>query len=300
MLIRILAYLMVYTVWGSTYFFIKVSVTELPAFIVVGIRFLFGGILLFGYAGITGALEQKPRLNEIRNSILIGILLLIGGNGLVSLAVKHVDSYLAALIVATTPMAVLLYDRFLFGKKVSWSGWIGTIIGIIGVAFLLIKEGTTFPVLTLPAFLILIAVFLWALGVSLSKVLKLPENSIVNGAIQLFVVGIVTLFIANFVDPLSSIKWSNISLKVFASILYLIIFGSIALSSFAWLLYNEPNRRVVTYAFVNPLIAIFLGFFIGGEKAVPWMILGTALILTGLFLMFYVKPKTKEAKSLSD
>lgn len=294
MLIRILAYMMVYTVWGSTYFFIKVSVTELPAFIVVGIRFLFGGILLFGYAGLTGALKNIPSANEVRNSIIIGILLLIGGNGLVSLAVKYVDSYLAALIVATTPMAVLLYDRFLFGKKVSWSGWIGTIIGIVGVAFLLIKDGATFPVLSIPAIIILIAVFLWALGVSLSKVLKLPENSIVNGAIQLFVVGVITLFVANFIDPVTTIKWSTISFKVFAAILYLIIFGSIALSSFAWLLYNEPNRRVVTYAFVNPLIAIFLGFVIGGEKAVPWMVLGTALILTGLFLMFYIKPKTEK------
>lgn len=295
-MLRILAYFMVYTVWGSTYFFIKVSVEELPPFIVVGIRFLFGGLLLGGYSYLTGALKDLPTKRQVLNSILIGSLLLIGGNGLVSMAVQKVDSYLAALIVATTPMAVLLYDKILFKKNISISGWAGTVIGIMGVAFLLIKEGTSIPNLSLPALLVLIAVALWALGVSLSKVLTLPKNSIVNGAIQLFAIGVFTLLVANVFTPVTSIEWSNVSLAVYGSIGYLIVFGSIALASFAWLLYNEPNRRVVTYALVNPLIAIILGMVIGGEKAVPWLFVGTTLILSGLFLMFYGAPEKRAVK----
>lgn len=299
-MLKIFAYLMVYTVWGSTYFFIKIAVEELPAFIVVGIRFLLGGLLLFLFAQVSGALRKKVTFNEVLNSVLIGILLLVGGNGLVSIAVKSVDSYLAALIVATTPMVVLLFDKFLFNKMVPITGWFGTIIGIIGVAFLLIKENSVLPSINFPSLLVMFAVSLWALGTSLTKVLKLPENSVVNGAIQLTLVGIGTLIIANQFTPLSAISWSTISLKTYSAIFYLIIFGSLALASYAWLLYNEPNSRVMTYAFINPLIAIILGIAFGGEKPVPWLFVGTGLILLGLFLMFYIKSnKPVESKELS-
>lgn len=293
-MLRILCYFMVYTVWGSTYFFIKLSVLELPPFVVVGIRFTFGGLLLFLYSSLTGGLKTLPTKREIGNSVLIGILLLMGGNGLVSVAVQKVDSYLVALIVATTPMAVLLYDRFLFGNKVTLSGWLGTSIGILGVSFLLIKEETAFPILTYSVFLVILAVCLWALGISLSKVLVLPSNSVINSAIQLTFVGIITTIVSSIFDPLYMIPWNDISWITIFSLFYLIIFGSIALGSFAWLLYNEPNRRVVTYAFVNPLIAIVLGIFFAGEKPVPWMFLGTGLILAGLFLMFYVRSEKHE------
>lgn len=293
-MLKVLAYLMVYTVWGSTYFFIKTAVVELPPFIVVGTRFVLGGILLGLYAKYRGFLDILPTLREVLNSVIIGVLLLVGGNGLVSIAVKSVDSYLAALIVATTPMAVLFYDRFIFKKEVTLMGWLGTGVGIIGVAFLLIKEETSFPTITLPALLVILAVLLWAMGTSLTKVLKLPVNSVVNGAIQLSIVGIGTLVVANFFTPMTEIAWEDISVKTYGAVLYLVVFGSIALASFSWLLYNEPNSRVMTYAFVNPLIAILLGMTLGGEKPVPWIILGTGLILLGLFLMFYVKPKKKK------
>ncbi len=297
-MLKILAYLIVYTVWGSTYFFIKISVAELPPFIVVGIRFILGGILLLGYAKLVGALKILPTKKEVRNSVIIGILLLVGGNGLVSVAVKNVDSYLAALIVATTPMVVLFYDKFFFKKEISITGWIGTIVGLVGVALLLIKENAVIPSISVPAILVILAVSLWALGTSLTKIIPLPKNSIVNGGIQLFVVGIGTIFIANFFTPINNILWQDISMKVIGSVLYLSIFGSISLAAFAWLLYNEPNSRVMTYAFVNPLIAIILGILIGKEQPVPWLIGGTILIFTGLFLMFYVKPKGKSVSAL--
>lgn len=293
-MLKVLAYIMIYTVWGSTYFFIKIAVVELPPFIVVGVRFVLGGMLLGLYAKYRGFLNTLPTGKEILNSVIIGILLLVGGNGLVSIAVKSVDSYLAALIVATTPMAVLFYDRFLFKRQVSLMGWIGTGVGIIGVAFLLIKEDTPFPTITLPALLVILAVLLWAMGTSLTKVLHLPGNSVVNGAIQLSIVGIGTLIVANFFTPMTQICWQDISIKTYGSVFYLVVLGSIALAAFSWLLYNEPNSRVMTYAFVNPLIAILLGMTLGGEKPVPWLIPGTGLILLGLFLMFYVKPKKKE------
>jgi len=289
---KIAAYFVLYTVWGSTYYFIKLSVAELDPFTVVGFRFFTGGAILMIYSYFAGYFKNGVPINQIRNSFIIGIFLLIGGNGLVTIAEKKVDSYLAALIVATTPMIVLLYDTMLFKKKVLFTAWIGTVLGIVGVALLLMKDGAYYPSFTIETFLVIGAVVSWGLGTSLSKILSLPVNSTVNGAIQLFSIGILASAYSLIANPAQVAGFGEVSSTAWLSLAYLGIFGSLGLASFSWLLYNEPNSRVVTYAFVNPVIAILIGVLFGHEIPVKWLYPGTVLILIGLFLMFYVKPKT--------
>lgn len=283
-----LSYLLIYTVWGSTYLFIRIAVQELPPFFIIGTRFLTGGILLGIYCLFKGYLSKPPSLLQIRNSVLTGTLLLAGGNGLITLAQKNVNSYISALIVALTPITVLLFDRILFRKEIARSGWWGAVLGIVGVSILLLKGEGTFGVQLTPQILIIFGgMVLWALGTSLSKQLQMPQNSIVNACIQLTFIGAVFSLSALFVTPVDYDYLKSVSVKSLGSVVYLTVFGTLALVSYSYLLYKEPSRRIVTYTLVNPLIAVFLGIVLAKETSVPFLIPGTVLILSGLALMFY-------------
>ncbi len=285
----LLSYLTIYIVWGSTYFFIKSAVQTIPAFYVVGLRFFVGGLLLLGIGYIKGAFKTFPAKHEVLCSVFIGILLLIGGNGLVTIAEKKVDSYLTALIVASVPIMVLLIDRILFGKRVSIISAAGSIVGIIGVA-LLFFDGTRNSFNISPHIITLFAaVFFWPLGTSLSKVLHIPKDAFVNSGIQLFSVGIIALVFMQFYQPAVRVEWHAISSASWCALLYLSFFGSMALGAYAYLLKHEPNHRIVSYALVNPVIAVIIGIVIGGETSVPYLLPGMTLILAGLFLMLYGK-----------
>lgn len=288
MLMTIISYLTIYIVWGSTYYFIKTAIATIPPFYVVGLRFAIGGTFLLTYALISNRLRNKPRIREVISSIFIGCLLLIGGNGLVTLAEKRVDSYMAALIVSCIPIAVLLMDRIISKTRISRSSIIGIILGMSGVGILLFKANTSFSI-SGHLWLIFAAVVFWSLGTSLSKIFPLPKDIFVNSGIQLTTVGIICLTVLQNSTPFSTINWGNITVYSWFSLGYLTILGSFALACYSYLLKHEPNHRIVTYTFVNPLIAILFGIYIGGEKAVPGLIPGTSLILLGLALMFYGK-----------
>lgn len=283
----LLAYLTVYIVWGSTYYFIKLAVEELPPFWLVGLRFSIGGIILLGAFLVNKAKYQKITIKQFVNASIIGILLLAGGNGFVSMAEKKVDSYLAALIVACTPVVVLFYDSLLFRKKVSLIGWCGAILGVFGVAVLLLR-GSGFSInWNIHIVYVLLAVFLWAMGTSLSKVLEIPKDSFVNTTIQLCVVGFGCLIGAAIETNPSQINWFHLSMPTWIALLFLSLIGMVALVAFSYLLYNQTTTRVVTYAFVNPIIAVGIGIILGKEEKVPYLLPGILLILSGLFLTFY-------------
>jgi drug/metabolite transporter (DMT)-like permease len=249
-------------------------------------RFAMGGGLLLGFAWKAGYFRNAPSGRQILNSIITGALLLAGGNGLVSLAQTRIESYIAALIVSLTPIVVMMIDTFLFQKKPPITGWIGAMLGFCGVALLFYRQGAEFSV-SWHMLILLIAIGFWALGTSLSKRLALPGKSAVNSAIQQTAIGIGALSGIIIVSPSSFAVLPHISLVAWSSILYLTVVGSAALSAYAYLLAHEPNHRIVTNTLVNPLIAILLGLTFGGEKAVPHLVWGTILILSGLTLMFY-------------
>jgi len=284
-LMTLLSYLTIYIVWGSTYFFIKMAVETIPPFYVVGLRWLFGGAILLGYRWLTGHLRQWPTRQEIIAALILGGLLLIGGNGLITVAEQKVDSYLVALILASTPMTIAVYDRLLLKKPIPWVKMAGVFIGVLGVAALLYNGESVQTSLHFEIILVLAGMALWGLGTSLGHTLKTNPDSFVSSGIQMLLVGLVSMAWAYWETPNPNL--SGISAASWFGLAYLAVFGSVAFCAYNYLLMHEPAIRISSYAFVNPMIAVLLGLFVGSEQAVKYLWLGLPLILVGLVLMLY-------------
>ncbi|NLE02528.1 MAG: EamA family transporter [Fibrobacter sp.] len=285
--LKILCYAAVYIVWGSTYLFIRIAVHTIPPFYVIGLRFFGGGVFFLLLAWILGRFKRFPTFKEISASVFLGIFLLLGGNGLVTFAEKKVDSYIAALIIATTPVVVAFFDWVLNGKKISILGLSGIVLGVCGVTVLLYNGQSISMSFTPEVLLILGGLISWAFATSLGHKIKVFPDVFVNSGIQMTVVGGGCLFILLFHKPVLSQIIPTITTSSFLGLLYLMLIGSAAFSAYNYLIHHEPAIRVVSYAFVNPVIATFLGIFIAREKVMPFLVPGIILILFGLFLMLY-------------
>ena len=285
-----LCYLTLYVVWGSTYFFIKMAVETIPPFWVIGLRFIGGSALLFGLALAGKRLAGWPTLRQLSASLLIGALLLVGGNGLITVAEQNVDSYLAALIIASTPMVVAFFDRVLLGKRISAVHAVGIAIGISGVALLLYDGGSFLASLTPAVLLVLAGVGCWGLATSLGHKLKGYPDPLVNSAIQMLLMGVVcTVGSVLFYPPVGQIL-PGVTAASGLALLYLSTMGSLAFAAYTYLIANEPAIRVVSYSLVNPLIATLLGLVVGDESPVPLLAAGLPLVLLGVSLMLYGEP----------
>jgi drug/metabolite transporter (DMT)-like permease len=282
-----LCYLTLYVVWGSTYFFIKMAVETIPPFWVVGLRFVLGSALLLGLALAGRRFVGWPTARQLFASLLVGALLLVGGAGLITIAEQNVDSYLAALIIASTPMVVAFFDRVLLGKRISAVNAVGIAIGIGGVS-LLLYNGSSFAASLTPSVLLVIAgVGCWGLGTSLGHKLKGYPDPLVNSAVQMLLMGIVcTAGSALFYPPVGQIL-PKVTLASGLALLYLSTMGSLAFAAYTYLIANEPAIRVVSYSLVNPLIATLLGLVLGDESPVPLLAAGLPLVLLGVSLMLY-------------
>lgn len=285
--LKILCYTTVYFVWGSTYLFIRISVQTIPPFYVVGLRFFGGGVFFLLLALVTGRFKRLPTLKEIVTSFFLGILLLLLGNGLVTIAEKKVDSYIAALIIATTPVVVSFFDRIILGKKISFFGILGIFFGLAGVCALLYNGDSVLMSFTPELILVITGLVSWAFATSLGHRLKVFPDIFVNSGIQMFSVGGICLLFLSFREPSLLELFPSFSLQSSLGLLYLMFVGSAAFCAYNYLIHNEPAIRVVSYAFVNPIIATFLGIFVAGEKMRPLLIPGMIFIFAGLFLMLY-------------
>ena len=286
-LMIIICYAAIYLVWGSTYFFIKIAVETIPPFYIIGFRFLFGGSLFLIISLITGRLKPLPKITEILSSILLGTLLLIGGNGLITIAEKEVDSYLVALIIASTPLIVAFFNRFIFRIRISIIRIIGILIGVSGVG-LLLYDGHSLASSLKPEIIMVIGGLLsWGFATSLGHRMEVPGDNFVNSGIQMLFVGVVSIIGVSISHPPLAEIYRYFSLRSLIGVLYLAVVGSLAFGAYNYLISHEPSIRIVSYSFVNPIIAVLLGFFIGDEKAVPFLIVGLPFILCGLFLMLY-------------
>jgi drug/metabolite transporter (DMT)-like permease len=283
----ILNYLLVYIIWGSTYFFIKIAVATIPPFHVIGLRFFCGGLFFFLIALISGRFKSLPSMKETLTSMLLGGLLLLGGTGLVTAAEKKVDSYLAALIISTTPVAVAFFDRILLKKRLSIISMAGIVIGIAGVGLLLYNGHSVRKSFSFEVILIIIALTSWSFATSLGHVMKTPSDSVVNSSIQMLSVGTICMLILLFTKPSLLAMFPAFSLKSLCAVAMLSFIGSLGFLAYTFLIHNEPAIRVVSYAFVNPMIAVILGLVFGKEQPVPFLVPGIILILTGLFQMLY-------------
>jgi drug/metabolite transporter (DMT)-like permease len=283
----VLCYLTLYLVWGSTYFFIKMSVESIPPFYVIGLRFLGGSALLFGLAALNGRLKGRPSLRQVLASLLIGFLLLVGGAGLITVAEQSVDSYLTALVIASTPMVVAFFDRVLLGKRPSATNLVGIGIGIAGVALLLYDGDSLSGSLSAGVLLVIAGVGCWGLATSLGHKLKGHPDPLVNSGIQMLFVGVLCIVGAScFYPPLPQVL-RTLTPRSGLALAYLATMGSMAYAAYTYLIAHEPAIRVVSYSLVNPVIATLLGLLVGNEAPVPLLALGLPLVLVGVALMLY-------------
>ncbi|HEB29525.1 MAG TPA: hypothetical protein ENI15_01450 [Spirochaetes bacterium] len=286
-LMIVLSYMIIYLVWGSTYFFIKMTVETIPPFYILSVRWLFGGLLFLLLALVRGKIKPLPKIREMLSSILLGSLLLIGGNGLIIFAERELDSYHVALILASTPLIVAVFNRVLFSIRVTLVRVLGILAGVAGVAFLL-YDGRSLGSSLKPEIVMAIGGLLsWGFATSLGHRMPVHKESFVNSGIQMLFVGIVSTIVVSFTNPPFAETFLFFSLRSLIGLVYLAAVGSLAFAAYNYLIAHEPSNRIVSYSFVNPVIAVILGFFVGNEKAVPFLFAGLPLILLGLFLMLY-------------
>jgi len=283
----LLSYFAIYTVWGSTYLAISWSVATVPPYYVVAFRFLMSGLAFLLVAAISGKLKRRPNKKEYLSAAFLAVFLLLGGNGFVSIGEKTVDSYIAAIVISSTPFCVAFFNRVFFKERLSFPRLAGMLLGLAGVALLLYDgRAARFSFGWGMAF-VTIGFISWGFGTSMSRTLTVHPDNFVNSGIEWTMAGLAALVISQFIyEPLPSLL-PAITAKSWWGLIYLATVGAAALAAYNYLLKNEPTKRIVSYAIVNPLIAVLLGIVLGGEKAVPYLAPGMAIIIFGLVLILY-------------
>ena len=284
-LLIILAFFSIYVIWGSTYLLNKIAVTELPPFKIASIRFISAGVIIFIIAklmGISLAITRK----QLLNAIIAGFLFLTFGNGVVVWALKYVDSGFTALEISAQPLVVLLLMRILEGKKIQTMSVIGVVLGIIGIYLLVSqKEIISQEGAILGIIMIFACMLSWGYGSLFVAKADLPSNYFVNTGYQMLTGGIMLFIVSQLFGETWSLptEWSK---PVQFSLIYLIIFGSIvAFTSFNYLLKTVSPEKVATATYVNPIIALILGWYFLNEQITTQSIVAAVILLTGVYFI---------------
>jgi drug/metabolite transporter (DMT)-like permease len=274
----------VYVVWGSTYLAIRVADRTMPALLTSGARFLLAGTIV--YAAV--ALRRGPRAvrvtgRQVLACAVVGSLLVTGGNGLVMVGEEHVPSGLAALIIASVPLWVVVFRR-VTGDRVSLGTLVGVALGFAGVALLFLPGGGGASGGTAGAYAaVLLAGPCWALGSFLSPRLDLPSDPFLSTAVQMLAGGVTSVVAGLLRGETGSVDLGGISGDSLLAFGYLVVVGSlIAFTAYVWLLQHAPISKVSTYAYVNPVIAVFLGWLILDENVTLTILAGAALIVVSV------------------
>ena len=284
----LVALLVVYLVWGSTYLAIRVAIETLPGFTMAGVRFLVAGALLFVWGRWRGG--AAPTRAQWLRSAGIGALLLLGGNGGVVWAEYRISSGVAALLVAIEPVWVALLAPLLLGTaRVSWRAAVGLVLGVGGVAALVLDAGGADPSRADPlgALAVVAATVSWALGSLWSVRADLPTARAVGFGAQMLCGGAALLAAGGLTGEWISIDPASFSSRSVAALLYLVAFGSIAaFSAYGFLLRTTAPLVASTYAFVNPLVAVLLGWLFAEEPVGARLAIAALLILGAVALIF--------------
>ena len=277
-----LALITVYIVWGSTYFAIALVVQSMPPLLTAGFRFLLAGLILAAYLALRDRASLAVTRRQLVGSATVGVLLLAGGNGLVSLGERTVPSGLAALIIASIPLWIVIL-RLVAGDHVRGDIILGVSIGIVGVAILVVPSGVSGQADPAGLAMLIGAALLWATGTFISTRVEMPRGAFASTAYQMMAAGVVLLIAGPLLGEHRDLDFAKFTVASLAGFAYLIVFGSlIAFSAYTWLLQNASVSLVSTYAYVNPVVAVFLGTLFLAEPITPTMLAGAALILAAV------------------
>ena len=291
------ALLAVYLVWGSTYLAIRFAITSLPTFSMAGARYLIAGALLYGWGRLRGG--KRPEARTLVPIAVIGALLLVGGNGLVVWAEHRIASGIAALLIATEPLWIaLLVPLVTRGRRPGLRTWAGIAIGLAGVFVLVGGFGGmgSGGIDIAGAFAVVAASFFWALGSLYSTRARLPASPWIATGSQMLAGGALLALLGGLNGEWAAFEPAKVTAPALWAFAYLVTFGSIvAFMAYAYLLRNARPTVVSTYAFVNPIIAVLLGWWVVGEPVSGRVVVAGALILAALVAILYDEPKREAA-----
>jgi drug/metabolite transporter (DMT)-like permease len=293
------AFAAVYIIWGSTYLAIRLAIDTIPPFLMAGLRFIIAGTLLFAWLRLRGV--PLPKRIELRSTAIVGGLLLLGGNGGVVWAEQRIASGIAALMVGLEPLWIVLIDWMRpGGKRPRNEVLAGVGIGFVGVV-LLVGPGslTGTGEIDLAGVIVLgLASLFWAIGSLYAQHAPMPESSMMSTALELLCGGALLTLAGTINGEWARLNLDAISLKSGLAMAYLVVFGSwIAFSAYVWLLKVTTPARVATYAYVNPVVAVFLGWAILAEPLSLRMLLAALLIIGAVFMITYMKSRTAATAS---
>lgn len=278
----LLAFGAIYLLWGATFLAIRVAVLEVPPLFGSGLRFLIAGALLYGFMRVRG--RPSPSAVEWRSITLVALCMFVATYAALFWAEQYVPSGLASVVEATLPITTVMLEVIVFRQQpFRWRTAAAVALGFSGVVALLMGHGGQ-PFPQLPCLVILAAGVAWSLGAVLTRSMPRPASAALAAGAQMLLGGIVLLALSFATGELES--FPHISLRAGLALSYLIVAGSlVGFTAYVWLLTRLPATQVASHAYVNPLVAVALGYFAAGEVLTPRMLLAAALVVAGVFLL---------------
>ena len=300
----LLAFAVVYFVWGSTFLAIRVGVSEVPPFLLAAMRFLLAGGTLYAWMRARGTISPSAR--EWLSASILAVLIFVLDYGLLFWAEQRVPSGIAAVMLATIPLFMALSEiLFLRTQKLTARLGFALLIGIGGVAVLM-SHSLTFgdvPIDTSGAIALVVAAMSWSIASALTRKLPLPASKAMSSGAQMLCGGVFLLIAAGALGEFRGFHPQAVSRGAWMALAYLVVAGSIiAFTAYVWLIHHESPTKVGTYAYVNPVVAVALGYFLGGETIGPRTLLGTVLVLVSVVVITTTrarKPVPKLAEETS-
>ena len=295
----------VYVVWGSTYLAIAYVVESLPPLLAAGARFTIAGLTLLAFLlarhrwrrarGISDETLRWPRLVEVRTAVIVGTLLLLGGNGMVSLAELTIPSGIAAVIIATTPIWLSVFDALLTRRMPSGLAIGGLVVGLVGVAILLLPSSGLDALNPLGIGTLVVAAIAWSSGSLYARRGQLPANHLLGTGMEQLAGGLVLFAVGAAIGEIGQFDPARVTTASLLGLAFLVVFGSLlAFTAYSWLLNHVAVTTVATYAYVNPVVAVALGVAFRGETLSLRSMLAAALIIGAVVAMVSGRPR--EAK----
>jgi len=289
----LLAFAIIYFVWGSTYLAIRVGVREVPPLLLAAMRFLVAGLVLYGWMVAQG--ERSPNPRQWASVSLLAVLIFVIDYGLVFWAEQQVPSGLAAVMMATIPVFMALSEIiFLRTQRLTVRLALALLIGIGGVAVLVSRTLNLggAPVDRVGAVALIVASMSWSVASVITRKLPLPSSKVMSSGAQMLAGGIFLALAAAALGEFRNFHPSSVSRGAWFALLYLIVAGSIiGFTAYVWLIHHESPTKVGTYAYVNPVVAVLVGYFLGGEGLGVRTILGTLLVLISVVVITTTRAK---------
>ncbi|HTJ31235.1 MAG TPA: EamA family transporter [Acidobacteriaceae bacterium] len=278
----ILSFFAIYVLWGTTFLAIRIAVEELPPLFAAGARFFTAGVVLYAFMRAKG--EAKPTPAQWRNLTIMALLMFVAEYGPLFWAEKYVASGVVSVLAATLPIITMLLEMLILRQqRMRPMMALATLVGFAGVAILLLPGGSQHIAL-IPCLAIMAGAITWSLGSVLTRSMDLPKSRPTTAGAAMMLGGGTLLAISAGFGEMH--PFPHISLRALGALLYLIVFGSLlAFTAFVWLLAHMPATRVSSHAYVNPIVAVALGYFVAGETITWRIIAGSLLVLVSVFLI---------------